>query len=149
MLLRIFVGLVYLYAGLQKWADMDAFAETIMAYEIISIPWIVAGIAVCLPVLEAVLGAFIVIGVNIKENVQVVLIMSIGFVGALTSLIVRGIDIDCGCFSAAANSMLEGPWFAIEKNIVIAIACILILNLQKSSSIESPRSASFEVKNHI
>lgn len=58
-----------------------------------------------------------------SEALVLASVLTVVFVAALSSLIVRGIDINCGCFSVDGNNLLaSSPESAIAKDLILLLA---------------------------
>jgi len=93
--LRLGLGLVFLYSGLSKSLDLTYFSGIINAFgilpESLSFP-----AAICIVGLELLLGTGIIL--DKKGSLSGILIMLLGFMGVAGYAIYMGYDIDCGCF---------------------------------------------------
>jgi hypothetical protein len=56
-------------------------------------------LAVTLPWVELFCGLFLILGLFVRSSALIVSLMFFVFSIALSAAVVRGIDIDCGCFS--------------------------------------------------
>lgn len=74
------------------------FRQSIEAYEIFSPP-LVSVVAMLLPPVEVVLGLFLLIGLFVVPSAVVTALIMAGFIVGVASAAVRGLQIDCGCFS--------------------------------------------------
>lgn len=94
-LMRLVLGLVFLYSGLSKSLDLNYFAGVIDAFGILptvlSFP---AGVVIV--VLEILLGAGIIL--DRRGSLSGMLVMLLGFMCVAWYAIYMGYDIDCGCF---------------------------------------------------
>lgn len=95
---RLFVGGIFIYAGLPKLLEPCEFARSIYAYKLfpaISINLI----AIVGPWFEVVTGVFLCIGLFRRGAAAVISGMLILFLLLLTITFIRGLNFDCGCFS--------------------------------------------------
>lgn len=97
---RVILGMVFLYASIDKIAQPAAFAETVANYRMLP-HGLVNATAILLPWLELVLGVLLLSGVWLPGAV----VMGNGllwvFFGAVAYNLIRGLDMGCGCFSAS------------------------------------------------
>jgi uncharacterized membrane protein YphA (DoxX/SURF4 family) len=94
---RLGVGGVFLLACWDKLLHPQAFAETIHNYRMV--PWaLLHPWAHLLPVLEAVVGLALVLGVARRGAALVASGLTLVFIVAIASALARGLDISCGCF---------------------------------------------------
>ena len=121
---RLAVGGIFLYAGILKARDPVGFAGSIAAYRILPYfgDYLVAAV---LPWLEIVCGALLVAGVRYRGATLLLTLLDLVFMGALASVIVRGLDIDCGCFRQGGGA--TSPWVALGRDVVLFAALLFVL----------------------
>jgi uncharacterized membrane protein YphA (DoxX/SURF4 family) len=96
-LTRLALALVFVYAGAAKMQDVVAFAGHVAAYQIL--PYAVNYlVAVTLPYIEFLAGGVLLLNVRVRPALLAVGGMTLVFMAALVSVLVRGLEIDCGCF---------------------------------------------------
>lgn len=119
---RIIIAIVFIYAGAEKISDPEAFAVSISNYKLL--PTITVNLlAIYLPWLELVSGILLLLGISVKENSAIILSLLIVFtLGVIISLI-RGLNIDCGCFG---NDNKIGL-LKLFENLLLIIACALLI----------------------
>jgi uncharacterized membrane protein YphA (DoxX/SURF4 family) len=99
---RLILGAVFVWAGGTKIANPHDFAIVISNYQILP-DYLVNSVAVWLPWVEVLCGALLICGIWVDGSLIVINTLLIVFMAALVSNGVRGIDVDCGCFSTAAR----------------------------------------------
>jgi uncharacterized membrane protein YphA (DoxX/SURF4 family) len=108
LLIRIALGLVFVYAGAVKLVDPKAFARVVSHYDIVP-EFLLAPFAIGLPALEFLAGIGLVF--NIRGSLAVIFALLVIFIMVLGYGIVNSLDIDCGCFSPeeldARNSLQQ------------------------------------------
>ncbi len=120
---RIALGLVFVYAGILKIIDPVAFAGSVAAYKILpyGLNYLVAAI---LPWVEVICGALLVTGYRVRAAACIIIAMNLVFMVALASTIVRGLDIDCGCFRQGGEK--TPAWMAILRDVLFLIGAIFL-----------------------
>ena len=99
LFLRIIVGGVFIWAGALKIADPLAFAQSIKNYQVF--PNALAFlIAVVLPWVEVLSGAFLIIGLFKRSSALLISLLLVGFIGLVALALARGVDTSCGCFGS-------------------------------------------------
>ena len=93
---RVVLGVVFVWAGSVKLADPEGFAEIISSYELVPETLLLV-VAVGLPVLEVFAGLGLVF--DIRGSLVTILGLLALFVFVLWFGILKDLDIDCGCFS--------------------------------------------------
>ncbi|UCD88162.1 MAG: DoxX family membrane protein [Desulfobacterales bacterium] len=96
-LIRLGLGVIFVWAGWTKLFDLEAFAEIIAAYELVP-EGLLVPVAIGLPVLELLAGLGLIFDVRGSLSITFGLLVMFAFV--LWFGILRNLDIDCGCFSA-------------------------------------------------
>lgn len=113
---RFIIGGIFLTAGLAKISDPVAFLITLRKFELL--PDMYARfLAVYLPWLEFVLGLFILLGIMHRAGSLVLAFLNAVFGVAILSVILRGMEIDCGCFGLLGD-VLNLPDMADMKAVI-------------------------------
>jgi uncharacterized membrane protein YphA (DoxX/SURF4 family) len=128
LLTRVVLGGLFMYASMDKLANMDDFAKIIHNYKMLPVE-LVNLLAIFLPWLEFIVGFCLVIGKYERASLLLYSFMLIIFIIALTQALVRGLDISCGCFSVKPSTTSE-VWLRIVEDIVMLFFSVnLYLNL--------------------
>jgi len=101
-LFRLIVGGVFIWAGALKIADPLEFAQSIKNYQIFP-HGLAFLIAIVLPWVEVISGAFLIIGVFKRSSALLISLLLIGFIGLVGLALARGIDTSCGCFGSLSR----------------------------------------------
>lgn len=99
---RLFLSLIFLVAGFQKFRDVPGLAETIYNYRLLPSGFVVLA-AQILPTLEITVGVFLLVGFLLPGAALLSAGLSGAFAVGVGSAVVRGLNIDCGCFSFESN----------------------------------------------
>jgi uncharacterized membrane protein YphA (DoxX/SURF4 family) len=129
---RLGLAGLFFYAALPKMADPDAFAKAIANYKVI-LPIIGQGYvypaAMFVPALEAIIG----VGILLNRSKRAASWLSAGILALFTVLILqavlRGLNIDCGCFGAselAQSKATKVGWIKIAQNTGWMMASIFV-----------------------
>jgi len=125
---RLVIGSIFLISGLAKISDPGRFILTLREFRLFP-EVIVPFTAVWLPWLELLLGLCVLVGLLHRTSALILACMNAGFLAAILSVIVRGIEVDCGCFGMLAD-MLGLPDMAdmkaVVRNVVFIGLCLLI-----------------------
>ena len=114
------VAAAFAAAGGFKLLDPARFADDVGHYRLVT-PWAAGLAAVYLPWLEITLAAALVAPSTRAAARWLAGGLLLGFCVALTSTLVRGIDLRCGCFGAASAT---GAAAALIRNAAL-LACLL------------------------
>ncbi|MEN6463577.1 MAG: MauE/DoxX family redox-associated membrane protein [Syntrophaceae bacterium] len=104
LVFRICIGVLFLYAGIIKTGDPAGFAVAIGNYQILP-QWAVNPAAIVLPLLEILLGITLILGFWIEGGSLFATVLFAVFSFALAFNLIRGLDINCGCFSASPKKI--------------------------------------------
>lgn len=127
-LVRIVLGAIFIYASMDKIANMPDFAKVIYYYRILPAQFVNL-LAIFLPWLEFVLGVFLITGKFERASLLIYSATMVVFIIALLQAQIRGLDISCGCFSVDPSSTSD-VWLRIVEDIVILFFSVnLYLNL--------------------
>ncbi len=97
LVLRIVIGLILLYAGLQKIVDMEDMAQSIYNYRLLP-ESTVNVLAIILPPIEILAGLCLILGILTEGALTVATGLFLVFLFAIASAVLLGLDIECGCF---------------------------------------------------
>lgn len=138
MVLQGVLATLFIYSGILKLLDLTGFAQSMYSYKILS-KEIIPFFAVYVPVFEVCLGISFLFRSFLKPVIACCIVLMIVFQSALSSLIYRGIKIDCGCFGKFATT----PEAALLRNFVIlAILGLLLFLLYRSVKLQNRKSES-------
>ncbi|MEW5902214.1 MAG: MauE/DoxX family redox-associated membrane protein [Acidobacteriota bacterium] len=96
---RLVVGAVFVWAGILKIAGPLDFAQNIENYRFFP-RGLVFPIALILPWIEVVSGAFLIVGFFKRSAALLLALLLAGFIGLVGLALLRGIDTSCGCFGS-------------------------------------------------
>jgi len=132
--LRVGLGLVFIYAGILKIRDPVAFAGSVAAYKLLpySLNYLVAA---TLPWVELACGLFLIVGYKVRASAAIIAAMNILFIVLLASTIMRGLDIDCGCFRQGGEK--TSAWIAILRDILFLSVALILFTEQKERKFSS------------
>lgn len=120
LLVRLIVGGIFIFAGYNKFIDLQVFELAVRNYSIINDPW-VAILVMILPPFELLIGLLIVLRTLYMGSLVLVTTLTLTFIFALCSLLVRDINIECGCLGL--NNSIE---LQILIDITILGACFYL-----------------------
>ncbi len=120
---RLILAGTFIYAGVVKGTDPVAFAGQVANYQILPYAWNYL-VAATLPYLELLCGILLLLNMRVRPAVLVLFGLNLVFMVALSSLLVRGIDIDCGCFNPDAENKTT-PLMALLRDVGLAVLMVL------------------------
>jgi len=121
---RVVLGGLFVYAGIVKALEPLDFAQNIRNYQLVgqSLSFVAA---LVLPWLEILAGAFLVAGIWKRGAALVVSALLVFFIFLTVLTMVRGLDVECGCFGPAAR---KAGWSVILEDLaMLALGLGLLL----------------------
>lgn len=124
---RLLVGLLFVYAGAVKIWDVSngtwgapQFAVDIANYRLVGGDLAII-LSVYLPWVEIVGGLSLVFRRLYPGGLTVLTVLCIIFAGALGSAVVRGLNVECGCFGPGST-----PHLALARDLVLLTALLFL-----------------------
>ena len=103
LLCRVILGIVLIYASIDKIVHPAEFAKAIGNYNVL--PFGLENLlGIVLPVLELLVGTCLVLGIMIDGAAIIAAGMMVVFIIAIRQALFRGIDINCGCFKVTVEN---------------------------------------------
>jgi putative oxidoreductase len=121
VIFRWAVGLIFIYASMDKLLHPSAFAVAVYNYKILPGSFINL-VAITLPWLELVCGILLIAGLFPRAAAFILSILLILFFSALSTSLYRGIDISCGCFSVSTTADKIGISYMMRDLLVLAMS---------------------------
>lgn len=120
--IRLGIGLVWIIAGYTKAIDPNGTKKSIQGYRIISGD-LVDFISLILPMVEIILGVFLILGIFVKTAALASILVFSFFTIIIFSAWFRRLEINCGCFgnSVYVNSAKD-YWIDMLRDIFF-VAC--------------------------
>lgn len=120
---RLALGLTFVYAGAVKMQDVVAFASHVAAYQIL--PYAMNYlIAATLPYVEFLAGLLLLLNARVRPALVAVGGMTLVFMCALLSVLLRGLDIDCGCFDPGGGQDVSAA-VALWRDVGLMLLVVL------------------------
>lgn len=125
VLCRIVLGAVFVYAGIGKIIKPSEFADAVAAFRILPI-CTVNVFAMILPWIELSAGLAVLSGIWQQSGGILMLGMNAVFLVAASSAMIRGLDIECGCFTLSHVHSKVG-WELLSRDIGLILLCIPLI----------------------
>lgn len=140
-LARLALALVFVYAGGVKIQDMVSFASHVAAYQIL--PYAMNYmVAATLPYVEFLAGLLLLLNARVRPALVVVGALTVIFMAALLSVLLRGLEIDCGCFDpGGGQDVSAGVALLRDIGLMVLIAVTWWLH-DRTAQGASPRQSS-------
>jgi protein-disulfide isomerase/uncharacterized membrane protein YphA (DoxX/SURF4 family) len=104
--IRLLLGVLWLWSGWAKLHDPRAFVQVVRAYDATP-EWLSKSIGYGLPILEICLGLLLVVGVAVRLAAAVSAVLFLVFLIGLAQAAARGLQLTCGCFHG--GGITAGP----------------------------------------
>jgi len=127
LLLRFYLGVLFIYAGMSKIPSPAEFAEALAFYRIAPY-WSVNFLAVALPWIEFVCGLFLFIGLRTRTVTCVISFLLVTFTIAILINMIRQTPIGCGCFG---DSSLRISWWDVLRDLICLLFAVQIFCYDK------------------
>jgi uncharacterized membrane protein len=139
-LVSLIVATVFIVAGVLKALDPASFADAIRNYRLV--PWTAdVALALYLPCLEIVAGISLFWRKTRKGGLLLLAALLAGFLAALVSASVRGLNIACGCFGSGAKSGNLAQEIGLDVVLLVAVAWLIIRETKgENSDCQLPKS---------
>lgn len=121
---RFILAGVFVLAGLSKLPFRHEFARLVRRYGVLP-PRLIGPVALALPPLELLAGLCLLAGVATRPMAVLVGLVLCAFSGALAINLLRGNEIDCGCFTMTGPTRLS--WMLVARNLVLASMAVAVV----------------------
>jgi uncharacterized membrane protein YphA (DoxX/SURF4 family) len=122
--IRLVLGIVFIYAAIDKIAHPAGFAQSIYNYRMLPHGFI-NFMALTMPWLEIICGGLIVAGVFVRGSALLIGFMLLVFIVAISFALVRGLDISCGCFSQEGGHAVAVD--LLVRDLLMFVGALIVL----------------------
>jgi len=127
LVFRMMLGLLFVYASLDKIANPQNFAQIVYNYKILP-SFLVNIFAITLPWVELICGLFLIGGIFLESSSLIVLVLLLAFtIGTSYNVFIRGIDIQCGCFTTSLSAKKQGAELLFRDGILLLMSLQVFL----------------------
>ncbi len=131
-LLRVILGVVLIYAGSLKIFDMASFANDLENYRMLPIG-VINLISITLPPIEIILGICFITGFMMDGALTITTALFIVFYAAVQQALIRGLNIDCGCFGTATGSTIGLMTLMRNTAMLLAVVPVWMRHLNRDA----------------
>jgi uncharacterized membrane protein YphA (DoxX/SURF4 family) len=123
LVLRFVIGGLFAYAALEKVLHPAAFAMAVRGYKLI--PFSLSNLfAIAVSWSEIVAATFLILGIWTRKAAGAIFILLVMFTTAISTVLVRGMVIDCGCFGEGGATT---SWLLLVRNAALLFGSFLII----------------------
>ncbi len=130
---RLVVGGMFIWAGVSKIIDPLGFAQNIANYRVFP-EGISFFMALVLPWVEVICGAFLILGIFHSASALLLSGFLVAFLVLIAATLIRGIDIDCGCFGSLSGKV---DYKLILTDSILLFFCLNIYFSRKAVQVKS------------
>lgn len=127
---RMVLGGLFVLAGYLKLQDPTFFAFSINGFHMGLDAGVVNILAHVVPWTEVIAGVLLVVGLWARGAALVIVLMLVAFIAGIASVMLRGLDVHCGCFGKALKLFcgdLPMGWCHLIRNTLMAVAGVLVV----------------------
>jgi uncharacterized membrane protein YphA (DoxX/SURF4 family) len=118
-MIRLVLGGVFIYAAILKMRSPQDVADSMASFHLVPNPLIDLW-ALGLPLFELTSGLCLVTGYFCRIGLFSIMAMLTMFLGAIASTLIRGIQINCGCFGTDSVGDAD-PWIAVSRDMLLLL----------------------------
>lgn len=130
LICRLIFGGVFIYASLDKIVHPDQFARIVYNYHLVP-GWGVNLFALMLPMMELIAGVFLIIGIFYEGSRNLLLLLSVVFVAAIGINVIRGVNLECGCFTVSSGAKKAGLMLILRDFLFLIPGVVLWLSTSR------------------
>jgi uncharacterized membrane protein YphA (DoxX/SURF4 family) len=136
LIFRLILGATFIYASLDKIAHPEQFAKIVYNYKIL--PGSLINIfAVILPWVEFLAGCFLILGIFTESASLLLSFLLVIFVIAISINLLRGVNLNCGCFSTNPAGKKEGVSLLFRDFLFLFMGLMIFFFNQGFAAISS------------
>ena len=122
LIVRFLIGALFVYSSVPHVFNAMGLASSIYNYRLFPAP-IIGLSAAIIPWVSLLAGLSLILGVKIRAASFIVSALLVIFMSLAVISVIRGIDIDCGCFSGIAR---RTNWLTILEDFGMLIGALFI-----------------------
>jgi uncharacterized membrane protein YphA (DoxX/SURF4 family) len=131
---RFALAIVFLLAGLAKLPRRREFTEAVLGYGLVPAR-IGRVVGAWLPAVELGAAVLLIAGLGTEVVAGLIGVLLTGFSIAIVANLVRGREIDCGCYGVVAERRIT--WLTVARNaVLIALAAVVAIVAPTALSVD-------------
>lgn len=121
---RLVLGATFLVASADKILEPSRFALAVQNYNLLP-KALIPVFSVTMPWLELVSGVLLIAGLAVEGAAVIVCALLSSFIVALTVNLLRGNQMDCGCFTILGEEPIS--WWTVGHDVALLILSLALL----------------------
>lgn len=114
LLVRFYIGGIFVYASLHKINLPAEFSDNIASYLLVPY-WLVNPMAIFLPWIELVSGVCLMAGIRVRASASIICGLLLIFTIAVIVVLIKKTPIDCGCFQNVGDTV---SWLTVGRDLI-------------------------------
>jgi putative oxidoreductase len=128
LIVRLSIGAIFVYSALPHVLNTMGLASSIYNYKLF--PSSIIGLsAAFIPWVSLLAGLALILGVKVRAASLVISALLVIFISLAVISMIRGLDIDCGCFSGIGR---KTDWLAISEDLVMLVCALFLFFLDRA-----------------
>jgi uncharacterized membrane protein YphA (DoxX/SURF4 family) len=136
LLCRLALGGIFIYASIDKIAHPDQFARIIYNYHLLP-GSLVNLVALILPMSEFIAGICLITGTFYDGARNYLLLLLIVFMVAIGINVIRGVDLECGCFTVSSRAKSASLQLLFRDLGYLLIGLVLLFSSSRKLMIDN------------
>ncbi len=124
--LRLFLGIVFVYASKDKILNPSDFATILYGYSLFPL-FSINIIAIVFPFIELVTGFSLIFGIYPKSALIIINFLISFFIIIISFNLLRGHEFNCGCFALGDPSDVSAAGQLLVRNLILLIIGLYLL----------------------
>jgi len=122
----IILGGIFIYASIDKIIHHAQFERILLNYKLLP-DYLISITAIILPWSEIILGTLLFLYIYPRKSALALSLLILIFITATLINVIRGLNINCGCFSTNPKAINSSGLQLIIRDIIILIPGIIII----------------------
>jgi uncharacterized membrane protein YphA (DoxX/SURF4 family) len=127
LLIRLVLGVMFIYAALDKIDTPAQFARIIYNYHLLPTE-LINITAIIMPWVEILCGIFLILGIYKEGSVLILNTLLIVFAVAIGINLFRGVDLECGCFTVSSKAKGNALLLLLRDLGTLLLGLYLLVN---------------------
>ena len=127
LVLRVFLGIVFVLASADKVLEPDKFAVAVRGYQLLPVE-LSNLFAIVVAWGELIAAIMLIFGVFTRKAAGAIFLLLLMFTGAIAIVMIRGIAVDCGCFANEGGSQTGAR--LIIRNIFLMVTSLMVMRFE-------------------